>query len=153
MSTTQNIKRLEYASKSAIANLFREIPKDAYSYISKEMGWLNESTLPTVFKATISVIRMNTIKKHLEYWRKHIEFSVASKDGIFDMEQHKRYFVGLTELINSREYSALSNNNRSKIIEEHKKIWNQIYYHISDELTKLDNNLKQLKRSRHAITG
>lgn len=117
---------MKYVSDNERLTLFKNIPRDAYEYIASKMGWITGTTLPTVFAATISEFRFNLIAEHLEYWKRHVAFSIATNNGEFDPEQHMAYFKALNGLLNGPEYIFLNDRKRHAIIEEHKRIGKQI---------------------------
>lgn len=122
-------------SKSALTQLAAIIPYGAHNYIAKEMGYSSHFVLKSLLtgRIKISIEKFELIKSHYEYWKKYVDFTYANPNGVFDLFQTAKYYKELNNLINSEEYSLLNDYQRTAIVDEQKRICNQLINNRKNE--------------------
>lgn len=117
-------------SKSALTQLAAIIPFGAYGYIAKEMEYSSHFVLKSLLtgRVKISIEKFELIKSHYEYWKRYVAFTYANQNGSFDLFQTVKYYKELNNLINSKEYSLLNDYQRTSIVDEQKRICQQLVH-------------------------
>lgn len=117
-------------SKSALTQLAATIPFGAYGYIAKEMDYASHFVLKSLLtgRVKISIEKFELIKSHYEYWKRYVAFTYANQNGSFDLFQTVKYYKELNNLINSKEYSLLNDYQRTSIVDEQKRICQQLVH-------------------------
>lgn len=119
---------MSYVSKSALIELSATIPIDAYRFIAKRMDYTSHWVLRNVLEGRVkmTVEKYNMIMSHYEFWKRHEKFSTTNENGSFDLWQTSKYYRELNNLINSEEYSLMTNYERQMIVDEQRRIAKQL---------------------------
>ena len=115
-------------SESAMNQLYKDIPVEAYKFVANNMGYPYPGTIPSMLTGKIPCT-LKTFEKMLssfEFWKTDGRFSTFKLDGEYCLVQQNQYYNAITKLIGSAEYQKNTGAEKNLIVDEQKRLYKQL---------------------------